>query len=307
MLKTLLSALLLSSSLALASSVTVQRGDTVYSLAKRNNLSVNTLLSLNNLATPDLEVGQVLWLTPPTYRVAQGDTAFSVARRNDLSVDELLSLNYLSSATLSAGQVLWVRRETLAPPSILVASTDQSPAQAMVWPVPEPSAPVSVLTAPQPEMPPETAASGPAVPVSGPPLPPAPPAEPSSLDWLANAQSLLGVPYAYGGTTTRGTDCSGFVLQVFSPLGLKLPRTSSQQAQVGLPVERSSLQSGDLVFFDIEGRGSVSHVGIVVQGNTFISANSYAGQVSLDDLNSAYWGSRYLGARRVLGVLASIP
>ena len=126
----------------------------------------------------------------------------------------------------------------------------------------------------------------------------------STTDWLVNAQSLLGVPYVYGGKSRSGTDCSGLVVQVFAPLGLSLPRVSADQAQIGMPVDRSALQGGDLVFFDTEGRGRVTHVGIVVDGQTFISANSFAGRVAMDDLGSSYWASRYLGARRVLGVMA---
>ncbi len=135
-------------------------------------------------------------------------------------------------------------------------------------------------------------------------LTPALPGEVGS-DWLNTAQSLLGVPYAYGGRSRSGTDCSGFVFQVFSPLGMSLPRTSAEQAQVGVPIDRGALQSGDLVFFDTEGRGKVTHVGIVVGGTTFINANSYAGKVAMDDLSSNYWASRYLGARRVLGIMAA--
>jgi len=58
------------------------------------------------------------------------------------------------------------------------------------------------------------------------------------------------------------------------------------------------LQSGDLVFFDIEGRGKVTRVGIVVGTNQSINANPYVGCVTIDDLTS-----RSLGARRVLGNL----
>jgi peptidoglycan endopeptidase LytE len=116
------------------------------------------------------------------------------------------------------------------------------------------------------------------------------------------ALALVGTPYHYGGTTPAGLDCSGFVLQVFTPLGVRLPRVSADQAQVGQPVAVQDLQPGDLVFFDTEGGGRISHVGIYLGDDTFVSANSYQGKVSLDTLMAdRYWGPRYRGARRVLG------
>ena len=113
--------------------------------------------------------------------------------------------------------------------------------------------------------------------------------------------ALLGVPYVYGGTSRSGLDCSGFVLQVFTPLGVELPRTSAAQARVGQPVEVADLQAGDLVFFDTVGRGDVTHVGIYLGENQFVNANSYRKQVAVDRLQGdPYWGPKLLGARRVL-------
>ena len=72
-------------------------------------------------------------------------------------------------------------------------------------------------------------------------------------------------------------------------------------AKVGAAVDDRDLRPGDLLFFDTEGRGRVSHVGIYLGDDQFISANSYLGRVSVDRLRSdRYWGPRYLWARRVL-------
>ena len=336
MFRTLLCALLLCSGAALAASapmaastppvlapgglsITVQPKDTAYSLARKYNLSVDALLNLNNLSSSNLSVGQVLLVSPPTYTVVKGDTAFSIARRYGLSVEALLNLNNLGSANLKLGQVLTVRGAAgpVGTPAVsvtvasvvssitvtpaLTASTVTAPAAAtpaaLLPPlVSTPEAPASTLT---------DAALTPLVQTTTASIVTTLPADASDGDWLASARSLMGVPYVYGGKSRSGTDCSGFVLQVFAPLGLTLPRVSADQAQVGVPVERSQLQSGDLVFFDTEGRGKVTHVGIVVEGSTFINANSFAGRVGLDDLGSRYWATRYLGARRVLGVMAA--
>jgi cell wall-associated NlpC family hydrolase len=113
------------------------------------------------------------------------------------------------------------------------------------------------------------------------------------------AERYLGVTYRYGGTSPEGLDCSGFVVIVFSELGIKLPRTSAQQFQYGQAVERQNLRLGDLVFFNTSGQG-VSHVGIYLESGEFIHAASNPGKVMKSRLDERYYAQRYLGARRVM-------
>lgn len=121
----------------------------------------------------------------------------------------------------------------------------------------------------------------------------------SSFDSLySNARTYLGVPYKWGGTTSAGFDCSGYTQVVFKNNGTSIPRTTGQQYNTGTAVAKSNLQQGDLVFFNTTGRG-VSHVGIYVGSNNFIHASTSRG-VMISSINDPYyWGSRYLGARRV--------
>lgn len=114
----------------------------------------------------------------------------------------------------------------------------------------------------------------------------------------ATAKQYIGIPYVYGGTTTRGFDCSGFTSRVFSDLGVKLNRTSGSQYGQGATVAKANLQAGDLLFFNTSGRG-VSHVAIYIGSGKMIHSQTGKG-VSISNLNDPYyWGSRYIGAKRV--------
>ena len=80
------------------------------------------------------------------------------------------------------------------------------------------------------------------------------------------AAKLTGTPSRYGGTTTRGLDCSGYTGLVYKRAGKKLPRTSRQQYSATRHLSRRAAKPGDLVFFK-SGGGSVYHVGIYAGGN----------------------------------------
>ena len=115
---------------------------------------------------------------------------------------------------------------------------------------------------------------------------------------VANSMQYLGVPYVFGGTTPSGFDCSGYVRYVFANAGIYLPRTADAQYECGYAVSTSELVPGDLVFFSTYEAGP-SHVGIYLGDGNFINASSSRG-VSIASLYSSYWGSCYIGARRVM-------
>lgn len=113
---------------------------------------------------------------------------------------------------------------------------------------------------------------------------------------IDTAKRFIGFPYRYGGTTPqKGFDCSGFVQYVFSINGIKLPRTASQQASIGIRVTEPT--PGDLVFFDTN--GSIGHVGIYIGNNAFIHASQSKG-ITITSLSDSWYRQRYAFTCRIL-------
>jgi len=118
---------------------------------------------------------------------------------------------------------------------------------------------------------------------------------------ISASNQVMGTKYVWGGTTTKGFDCSGFIGYVYKKIGVSLPRTTAGMITVGTSVSKNNLKAGDLVFFNTSGKG-VSHAGIYIGNGKFAHSSSSKG-VSVSKLNDPYyWGSKYMGAKRVSGV-----
>ncbi|HBG04297.1 MAG: glycoside hydrolase [Geobacteraceae bacterium GWC2_58_44] len=112
------------------------------------------------------------------------------------------------------------------------------------------------------------------------------------------AAQFIGTPYRFGGEGPAGIDCSSFVQQVFQEHEIELPRTAREQIKMGSEVAQGELRKGDLVFFQTYA-SYPSHVGIYLGEGKMIHASSGKGEVTISDINSDYYRSRYLGAKRV--------
>jgi len=112
------------------------------------------------------------------------------------------------------------------------------------------------------------------------------------------AIGLLGTEYRFGGQSIRGIDCSAFVQEVFSMVGVNLPRTARYQAQFGTFVSRENLKPGDLLFFSTYAKFP-SHVGIYIGEGKMIHASSAGGKVIISNIDKDYYLRHFLFAKRI--------
>ncbi|MEO6117327.1 MAG: C40 family peptidase [Pseudolysinimonas sp.] len=106
---------------------------------------------------------------------------------------------------------------------------------------------------------------------------------------VAVAEQYQGVPYAYGGATPAGFDCSGFTQFVYAQFGIGLPHSSSRQGSGGTAIAASAALPGDLVLMDGGG-----HVGIYLGGNMMIDSGKPGEVVSIRAIyTSNHWFVRY--------------
>ena len=114
------------------------------------------------------------------------------------------------------------------------------------------------------------------------------------------AHTLIGKRYVYAATGPNAFDCSGLTYYIFkNQLDITLPRVSGTQATVGTKVDRSQLIPGDLVFFNTVG-SRISHVGLYIGDGNMIHASSGRGQVRIDTIESGWYYSRFVTARRII-------
>lgn len=107
----------------------------------------------------------------------------------------------------------------------------------------------------------------------------------------------LGTPYRLGGSSKNGIDCSKFSLALYENVfNTQIGFNSRNQYSKTMPVKKTDLQAGDLVFFKINSR-NITHVGVYLGDDKFAHASSSRG-VMISDLNESYWQRYYFSGGR---------
>ena len=115
---------------------------------------------------------------------------------------------------------------------------------------------------------------------------------------MKTAYAQMGKKYRYGGASPRqGFDCSGLVYWLYRTNGVKVPRSTKQQAHVGYSIPKTKAAPGDIVVFRT-GFSSL-HTGLYAGNNTFIHSPSKGRAVRVESLDAMYWKNKLVGVRRV--------
>jgi len=327
---------LLAGHAASAASYTVQKGDTLWGIARQYDTTVERLKQQNGLSSDLIFPGQVLQINEHneneptvsnTYTVQPGDTLSGIARKFGTTVEALLKLNpsIANPNFIRVGQALQVTggqgsesTYTVKPAAAAVSGQyivqkgDTLSGIANKF-----QTTVDRLLALNPQITnPNTIRIGQAIKVTDGATavraeqnqnasavkPVVAESSVSLADQIIEiGEKYLGARYLYGASPSRTDvfDCSSFTMRVFSEVGISLPRSSSAQAQAGKAVSFSQLQKGDLVFFDTDSNGTINHVGIYAGNGQMINATVSLG-VTYSSLTSSYWKTRYVKAVRVL-------
>lgn len=110
------------------------------------------------------------------------------------------------------------------------------------------------------------------------------------------ALEAVGVPYRWGGASpASGFDCSGLVYWAYGRLGVEVPHSSYALYDLGRRVARSRLKPGDVLFFS-----GLGHVGLYLGRGRMVHAPQSGRLVEVVTLGGSHYGSRLVGARRVV-------
>jgi peptidoglycan endopeptidase LytE len=309
----------------------VRSGDTLYSISKKYNTTIDSIKNLNHLSTNTIYVSQVLKIDDgkgstqsvstsssstssgtATYTVKSGDTLSKIARAYGTTVQNLKSWNGLSSDTIYPGQVLKVKASAAASSSSGAQSSgttnSNSSSGSKTYTVVKGDTLTKIASKYGTSVSAIKSAnhlSSDTIYVGQKLIIPSGAANSSSIEQtgsnvntavVAEAKKYIGVPYVFGGSSPSvGFDCSGFVYYVFNKVGKSIPRTSAE-GYYSRSYYVSNPQPGDLVFFDNTYKQGVSHMGIYIGNNQFIHAGG--DQVQISSLSNSYYQSHFDSFKR---------
>lgn len=251
---------------------TVQAGESLYSIAQAYGVTVDSLRQANNLGAT-LQVGQTLTIndpakTPETQTQQEPQATQEVAQ----PAQETQQAAQQEQQPVQQQTEVATQTQTQAQPQVQQQVQQQAPVQQAPAQETQTQAPVQQQTQAAPaqtqqQAQPQVSAS----------------ADGSAI--AAYAQSFIGVPYVWGGTTPSGFDCSGLTQYVYAHFGKNIGRNTIAQESAGAHIPVSQAQVGDLLFWGAP--GSTYHVAIYLGGNSFVAAPEPGQSVKIG--NMAYF------------------
>ena len=122
---------------------------------------------------------------------------------------------------------------------------------------------------------------------------------------INHAKSFEGTAYLYGGSTSKGMDCSGLIYTAYKSVDYNIPRTSLAMYRDGANVKVKHIKNGDLLFFKTSKKrnSKVNHVGLVTsirKGEIYFIHSTTSKGVITSVLSNSYWNKAFVGAKRYL-------
>lgn len=246
---------------------TVQAGESLYSIAQAYGVTVDSLRASNNLGAT-LLVGQTLTINDPAKDPAQEAAAQQAAQEQAAAqAQQEAAAQQAAQEQAAAAQA---QQQAAAQQQVQQPVQNQAPAQAQTQAPAQQTQQVQQQTQPAQVQQPQqqvvsTSADGGAI--------------------AAYAQSFIGTPYVWGGSTPSGFDCSGLTQYVYAHFGKQIGRNTIAQESAGAHIPVSQAQVGDLLFWGTP--GSTYHVAIYLGGNSFVAAPEPGQSVKIG--NMAYF------------------
>lgn len=249
-----------------AQTYTVRRGDTLYEIAQKFDTTVATLQKTNRLKSPNIiRTGQTLIVPSKPAKPLPDPVTYGRSKEDDLAV--VSGDKVITGLSKGSRFVVLARDGDKFKVKLADGKTGWIRADAVTLEERKPL----------------------------------PAGDPSSVkqDIVRAAYTYRGAKYRYGGMSSRGFDCSGFVKFLYAKKSIKLPHDSRAMFRYGKPVAKPDLQPGDILFFANTYRRGISHVGLYVGNGKFIHASTPRRGVREDYLNADYYRRHYVGARRI--------